>query len=476
MLCLAFLAGPALDDGGPRAAAAAAVPPVPLPAGWSFRLLPVPEGSRSWAFGINDRGEVVGMSDRRVDGVNRLAPTLWRPGQGPAYYPLPPGFRHGAAYRITDQGSVLGDCWNDPNGPLTGVIWPRRPDSAAAGPSFGSLAVQDEPVEPVPLPAGWIPTDLWDLADRRIEVVGGTELPNDAGFAAFCLTILSNRIAATLTLPTLGGLNAFVTSVNAFGVKAGWAKTADGKRKPVLWVFNAATGRFDVIELPLPPGDDQGFVNDVNELQEAAGGTQRASGEMVSIIWYGPGGTPLKSPANFPRGEATRINNLGWGVGKAFDAAGVNLRPLLLGGDNLLFDLTGHPPFANAPPVEVNDTNNAGEVATNVLDEFGRIRGGVYAPVGPVADFTSGLQRLSSLIDRLIRDPDFTNENPAEVDITAREFFIVGLDHARERLLTDQEAGRNLLRSQLRYGGEVIDADARDILVELQEIIRLLER
>jgi hypothetical protein len=108
-LTLGLIAAPAAAD--------PAVPLVPLPAGWSVRLLPTPDQTTSRALGINDRGLVVGWSQRRVEDATVLAPTLWRPGEGPTYLPLPPGFRHGQTFRITSQGSVLGQCWNDPNPP-----------------------------------------------------------------------------------------------------------------------------------------------------------------------------------------------------------------------------------------------------------------------------------------------------------------------------------------------------------------------
>lgn len=88
--------------------------------------LPLPPGAwQAEGFGVNDAGDVVGVSHYLDEfGGGRLRATLWR-GTGGAPVELPefPGSNASEAMSINDQGDIVGRIWHDDLG-INAVIWP----------------------------------------------------------------------------------------------------------------------------------------------------------------------------------------------------------------------------------------------------------------------------------------------------------------------------------------------------------------
>jgi hypothetical protein len=89
--------------------------------GWEklMSLLPSPAYPVTDPYGINERGEIVGVVASA--GFSTNLPVLWKPLNSkrttyshPIKLPLPKGgFTNGEGVGINDLGDMVGDCWND---------------------------------------------------------------------------------------------------------------------------------------------------------------------------------------------------------------------------------------------------------------------------------------------------------------------------------------------------------------------------
>lgn len=82
----------------------------------------LPGGRRSVAYGINDRGQVVGFSDNASGGERAF---LWEGGHMRDLETLP-GFRCSVATAINNRGQVVGRAYNPPSGDLDVLLWPSH--------------------------------------------------------------------------------------------------------------------------------------------------------------------------------------------------------------------------------------------------------------------------------------------------------------------------------------------------------------
>jgi probable HAF family extracellular repeat protein len=87
--------------------------------GWEVNALPTSLGYPiAQAYSINDRGEIVGVSNSADFSI--WLPRLWKPTDGkrtaypePIELPVPEAFTYCETVGINEVGDMVGDCWND---------------------------------------------------------------------------------------------------------------------------------------------------------------------------------------------------------------------------------------------------------------------------------------------------------------------------------------------------------------------------
>jgi probable HAF family extracellular repeat protein len=256
-------------------------------------------GSFSQAFGVNNKGWVVGFSTTEGDAA--LHAFLWRGGV------------------MTDLGTLGGS-----------------PFSAAL-----SINDRDEIV-------GFSETSIADPLGE-----------NFCGDFLVCLPVVWNRGVIT-TLPTLGGNNGVANDINSRGEVVGHTEssqpdpTCDPPQvltfKPVLW----EKGR--VHEFPTIPGDPDGFVNAINDKGQAVGDTvtcNLSSGHPV--LWQNGEVTDI-TVADLGI-DLSDLNNSGEATGTGFDANGIAHAILWKNGVATILE-----PLPDAAEAHGNGINNKGQV------------------------------------------------------------------------------------------------------------------
>lgn len=240
------------------------------PVRYTFTDLGTLGGTFSQAFGVNDKGWVVGFAT--TEGDISLHAFLWRRGV------------------MTDLGTLGG---SDP-----------RPYSVA-----GAVNNRGEI-------AGFSETSTADPL--------GEDFCGDFFFHLVCLPVVWK--SGTMTpLPTLGGNNGVANGINNRGQVIGHTETARPdptcdppqvlNYQPVIWE------KEHVHKLPTIPGDPDGFVNTINDKGQAGGVTgacNLSSGHPV--LWQNGKATDITvADLGF---ELADINNRGEGTGTAEDANG----------------------------------------------------------------------------------------------------------------------------------------------------------
>ena len=87
--------------------------------GWEVNALPTSSGYPiAQAYGINDKGEIVGAANSADFGV--YLPRVWKPTDWkrttyskPIELPVPEGFTYCETVGINELGDMVGDCWNE---------------------------------------------------------------------------------------------------------------------------------------------------------------------------------------------------------------------------------------------------------------------------------------------------------------------------------------------------------------------------
>jgi probable HAF family extracellular repeat protein len=150
----------------------------------------------SWAYGINDRGFAVGYS---FSAARDLVPMIWWPDGTKSALRLP-GMQP-IAYAINDAGAIVGDLGsNDPAFLLTGDATTR----IALNPPDGPAAAR--------------------AINESGMVAGHSTLPGQEGTHAFL-----HAYGVTRDLGTLGGRNSFAYGINDAGVVVGTSDIAGGR-------------------------------------------------------------------------------------------------------------------------------------------------------------------------------------------------------------------------------------------------------
>jgi probable HAF family extracellular repeat protein len=169
-------------------------------------------------------------------------------------------------------------------------------------------------------------SENWGGINDRGEVVGyaetSTQAPNGEDFCHFGTKLICRPFhwagGKVTQLPTLGGNNAWATTVNNHGQVVGAAEnsTPDSSCspfqsvRPVLWEKGLAR------DLSTLPGDPDGTANGINSLGQAVGGSGSwCSGLNNALLWDHGTIIHLPSLGGVLNNEALAINNHGQIVG-----------------------------------------------------------------------------------------------------------------------------------------------------------------
>lgn len=273
-------------------------------------------GTITTPLGINDLGEVVGLSYLAGDLVQR--PFLWANGTMQQLDPLP-GHVTGHAYAINNGHQAVG--LSAP----PGSFWLF--DSRAVLWENGNVIDLNTPAMEA---AGLRLAAALDINDAG-QIVG-YGFRNGSGQFAFVI----DRGVMTV-LRTLGGAQAVARSINRFGQISGGAEAADGRYHAVTWTNG------DINDLG-SGSNTLNIANGINDFGETAGLSGGVSaGATVSIpMFWDAAGTPFVLPMFGTAGSAFAINNIrqiaGTTGGSAVvwqDGAPVDLETLIPAGASL---------------------------------------------------------------------------------------------------------------------------------------------
>lgn len=216
------------------------------------------------------------------------------------------------AFGVNDKGWVVGFATTEGDISVHAFLWRRGVMT-----DLGTLGGSDP-----------LPYSVAGSINNRGEIVGFSETSiadplgeNFCGDFLVCLPVVWRRGEIT-TLPTLGGNNGVANGINNRGQVIGHTETArldptcDPPQvlnyQPVIWEKGY------VHKLPTIPGDPDGFVNTINDKGQAGGDTvacNLSSGHPV--LWQNGKATAITGM------EPVDINNRGEATGTGGDANGV---------------------------------------------------------------------------------------------------------------------------------------------------------
>lgn len=289
MLTVAFAASLALVAANARGGIVTDPLPPPFTATLT-ELPPLPGFERSAAFGLNDRGQAVGISFNVGEGDELVAEraVIWTNGRVSAL-PLFPGATDSRANAIDDVGRVGGRVGQETNFLFRGALWVRNRLLLlpAIGPGVfttvedvgnqGIAVGHSSDAQDVDHPVYWIGT--------RPVFLG--QLPGDTGGAAL--------------------------AINARGQIVGVSTNDDTGDRAVLWQNDRAAA------LPVPPGAAETAALDINDRGAIVGEAADAgTGDPSAVRWQSGVVTFLPTPPGTLTSSAFSINNQGLIVGETF--------------------------------------------------------------------------------------------------------------------------------------------------------------
>jgi probable HAF family extracellular repeat protein len=257
-------------------------------AGQGMRDLGTLGGARSGATDINDRGEVVGISETRLEpGSERPRAFLWTEEGGMRGLGTLGG-TISEAQAINNRREVVGLAQNN-NGRFRAFLW--RPGRGMR--SLGTL--------------GGPNSSASDVNDAT-QVVGGSQVTRNTEHA-----FLWTAERGMEDLGTLGGANSVALAISETGVVVGLSETATGTAGGFIWTRDGGMRRLGTMgSYPFGPGGGAS----VNTHRRVVGSRLTASGQEVPFLWTPEDGVqrlPTRGPIDF--GFATDVNEFGQIVG-----------------------------------------------------------------------------------------------------------------------------------------------------------------
>ena len=248
-------------------------------------------GSWSAAVAINSAGQVVGFS--YPAGTAQRA-VLWQNGTVTELGTL--GGTHSSAIGINDAGQVVG--WSSPEGNVGyhAVLW-----QGGTTRDLGTL--------------GGTSSNAYGINDAG-QIVGRSQTAGDGGYSAVLWQNATMKSGSgTITdLGTLGGSWSEAHAINEAGQIVGWSTTVAGEPRAVLW-HNGTMTELGTL------GGTQSQALDINEAGQIVGWSTTAAGEPRAVLWHNGTITDLGTLGG-TWSQGFGINDTGQVVGLSFTTAG----------------------------------------------------------------------------------------------------------------------------------------------------------
>lgn len=264
---------------------------------WTITGLGTLGGAKSYAFGMNDSGQVVGYSYVFVSTNWRWA-YVWDAVTGmTALGTL--GGKHSYAFAINEGGTVVGcnqvtDAWL---GERHAFIW----DPVNSMRDLGNL--------------GGNSTVAQDI--NASGTVVGYGLDAAGKYQAFICQWDGDEFVMT-ALPTLGGNQGYAYGINESGKVVGTAQVASGAWHAFVWDLEGGIRDIGVLG-----SGNQCTARDINDLDEVVGESNTGNGaEARAFLWTSSSGIQALGTLGGESSVATGINHDGYIVGTAQTASG----------------------------------------------------------------------------------------------------------------------------------------------------------
>jgi probable HAF family extracellular repeat protein len=271
-------------------------------------------GDNSWTNygGINDRGEAVGMAETSVPDPNgedmcafgtkkTCRPFLWRDGHIMALPTL--GGNNGQAAAINNRGQIVGI--SETTVPDSGC-----PPSKQPGTTILPVMWEKGEVRALPTLPGEPDGFVQGLNDQG-QAVGSTGTCTSAPSFAIHAVLWENDHASQLA--DLGHTGSDAYAINDHGQAVGYVSTTDGSTIVASLWENGARGA--VTNLGILPGDGAAFATGINNQGQVVGSTFNSQGWSRGFIWQDNVMTDLNSlihkDSNLYIVAASNINELG---------------------------------------------------------------------------------------------------------------------------------------------------------------------
>ena len=271
-------------------------------------------GDNSWTNygGINDRGEAVGMAETSVPDPNgedmcafgtkkTCRPFLWRDGHIMALPTL--GGNNGQAAAINNRGQIVGI--SETTVPDSGC-----PPSKQPGTTILPVMWEKGEVRALPTLPGEPDGFVQGMNDRG-QAVGSTGTCTSAPSFAIHAVLWENDYASQLA--DLGHTGSDAYAINDHGQAVGYVSTTDGSTIVASLWENGARGA--VTNLGILPGDGAAFATGINNQGQVVGSTFNSQGWSRGFIWQDNVMTDLNSlihkDSNLYIVAASNINELG---------------------------------------------------------------------------------------------------------------------------------------------------------------------
>ena len=217
------------------------------------------------------------------------------------------------AFGVNDKGWVVGYSTTEGDAALHAFLWHRGVMT-----DLGTLGGGD----PVPLSLALSINDRGEIAGLSETSIADPLGENFCGDFLICLPVVW-RGGVITTLPTLGGNNGVAVGINGRGEVVGRTETSQlDTACPPSFSFKPALWRKDSIhELPTIPGDTHGEVDTINDKGQAAGFTFDCISSFHPVLWQNGKAADI-TVADLGI-ELDDINNRGEATGTGGDANGI---------------------------------------------------------------------------------------------------------------------------------------------------------